>query len=218
MKIKKFEPKKFSESIFQMKGISKKTVEEHLKLYQGYVNKYNEINEKISQLTEEDFGKANQVYSKIRELKTELSFAWGGVVNHEIYFRHLGGNGQVPDGTWLKQIEKDFGSFNNFKKDLKATGISARGWVFTGWNYREKRLFNYLSDSQNTYMIWGVTPIIALDTYEHAYFIDYGLNRGSYIDAFFENLNWRIIEKNFKNTACCCDDDCNYGDGECQCK
>ncbi|PJA53023.1 hypothetical protein CO166_03365 [Candidatus Roizmanbacteria bacterium CG_4_9_14_3_um_filter_36_11] len=67
-------------------------------------------------------------------------------------------------------------------------------------------------------MIWGVTPIIALDTYEHAYFIDYGVNRGSYIDAFFENLNWRIIEKNFKNTACCCDDDCNYGDGECQCK
>lgn len=223
MKITKIEPKKFSEKLFSMKGISKKTVEEHLKLYQGYVNKYNEINEKLMQLTDEDYNKANQVYSKIRELKVEFSFAWGGVVNHEIYFGHLGGNGgQVPAGTWLKQIKKDFGSFENFKRDVKATGIAARGWVFTGWNHREKRLFNYLSDSQNTYLTWGVTPILALDTYEHAYFIDYGANRGSYIDAFFENLDWKVIEKNFKNTACCCCccgedcdcDDCNCGDGE----
>jgi len=218
MKITKIEPKKFSEKLFSMKGISKKTVEEHLKLYQGYVNKYNEINEKLIRLTDEDYNKANQVYSKIRELKIELSFAWGGVVNHEIYFGHLGGNGgQVPVGTLLKQIKKDFGSFENFKRDVKATGIAARGWVFTGWNHKEKRLFNYLSDSQNTYLTWGVTPILALDTYEHAYFIDYGANRGSYIDAFFENLDWKVIEKNFKNTACCCDEDCNCGDGECQC-
>ena len=75
------------------------------------------------------------------------------------------------------------------KKDLKATGISARGWVFTRWN-KEERLFNYLGDSQNTYMMWGVKPIIALDTYEHAYFIDYGVNRAGYIDAFFDNLDW----------------------------
>lgn len=210
MRIQKIEPKKFSESIFQMKGISRETIEEHLKLYQGYVNKYNEINEKLSQLTEEDYGKANQVYSKIRELKTELSFAWGGVVNHEIYFSHLGGNGKTPDGALLEQIKKDFGSFGNFKRDVKATAVSARGWLFTGWNHREKRLFNYLSDSQNTYLVWGVTPIIALDTYEHAYFIDYGVNRAGYIDAFFDNLNWKVIEKKLKNTACC-------GDDECQC-
>lgn len=197
MKVIKLEPKKFSDKIFSMKGISKKTVEEHLKLYQGYVNKYNEIQEKLANLTEEDYAKANQVFSTIRELKVELSFAWGGVINHEIYFGHLGGNGGTANSGLLKQINKDFGSFEVFKKDLKATGISARGWVFTCWNKREGRLFNYLSDSQNTYMMWGIRPILALDTYEHAYFADYGVNRAGYIDAFFDNLDWKKIDERF---------------------
>ncbi len=186
----------FSESLLSMKGISKKTVEEHLKLYQGYVNKYNEINEKLGLLTDDDYAKANQVFSTLRELKVELSFAWGGVVNHEIYFAHLGGKGGLPTGDLLKQIEKDFGSYDAYKKDLKASGIAARGWVWTGWNMREKRLFNYVGDSQNTYLAWEIKPILALDTYEHAYFIDYGVNRGSYIDAFLENVNWNVVDKN----------------------
>lgn len=181
-----------------MSGISKKTIEEHLKLYQGYVNKYNEINESLVNLGDDEYGKANQVFSKLRELKVELSFAWGGVVNHELYFSHLGGTGKVPGGTLLAQIIKDFGSFDNYKKDLKATGISARGWVWTAWNTREKKLFNYLGDSQNTYLVWEAKPILALDTYEHAYFIDYGVARAGYIDAFFNNLDWKIVSDLFE--------------------
>ncbi|MCL6495713.1 MAG: Fe-Mn family superoxide dismutase, partial [Ignavibacterium sp.] len=93
-----------------------------------------------------------------------------------------------------------------FKKDLRATGISARGWVWTAWNEKEKRLFNYLGDAQNTYPVWYAKPILALDTYEHAYFIDYGVNRGLYIDAFFKNIDWKVVEKNFLKifNKCCC--------------
>ncbi|MEI6533206.1 MAG: superoxide dismutase [Candidatus Roizmanbacteria bacterium] len=188
----------FSDEIFSMKGISKKAVEEHLKLYQGYVTKYNEINEKLAGITEEDFSKANQTYSLIRELKVELTFASGGVVNHELYFSHLGGQGGSPSGDLLKQIEKDFGSFDFYKKDVKATGISARGWVWTAWNQSEQRLFNYIGDAQNSFLVWGATPILALDTYEHAYFMDFGSARAGYIDVFFENINWNIVENNFK--------------------
>ena len=209
MKVIKLEAKKFSDKLFSMKGISKKTIEEHLKLYQGYVNKYNEIQERLVALKDEDYAKANQVFSSIRELKVELSFAWGGVINHEIYFSHLGGKGGTANSELLNQIIKDFGSFDAFKKDLKATGISARGWVFTGWNKREGRLFNYLSDSQNTYMMWGVKPILALDTYEHAYFIDFGVNRGGYIDVFFENLDWPSVEKRFDKVISCCRGECH---------
>ena len=204
MKVLKIEPKKFSEKLFFMEGISKKTVEEHLKLYSGYVNKYNEIQEKLAALTEEDFSKANQVFSNIRELKIELSFAWGGVINHEIYFSHLGGKGGSPTRELSKQIEEDFGSFENYKVDMKASGLSARGWVWTGFNYREGRLINYLGDSQNTYSMWGVEPLVALDTYEHAYFIDYGVNRAGYIDSFFENLDWPSVEKRFEKVISCC--------------
>ncbi|PIY72328.1 superoxide dismutase, partial [Candidatus Roizmanbacteria bacterium CG_4_10_14_0_8_um_filter_33_9] len=138
----------------------------------------------------------------LRELKVELSFAWGGIVNHELYFSILGDNkgttsNRVIAGTLFEQIEKDFGSFDNYKKDMKASGMAARGWVWTAWNKREKRLFNYVGDSQNTYLTWDVISIVALDTYEHAYFIDHGVNRGSYIDAFFENVNWKAVEKLF---------------------
>lgn len=187
----------FSPKIYEMKGISKKTVEEHLKLYTGYVSKYNEINENMAKLTDDDYSKANQSYSLIRELKVELTFAYGGIVNHELYFGHLGGSGGAPTGELLTQIEKDFGSFEQYKKDMKATGIAARGWVWTAWNHAEKRLFNYLGDAQNTFPVWGATPILALDTYEHAYFIDFGAARGGYIDAFFENMNWDVVAKSF---------------------
>jgi len=191
------QPKQFSESIYSMKGISKKTIEDHLKLYVGYVNKYNEITEKLKTLTDEDYSKANQVFSTVRSLKTELSFAWGGIVNHEIYFNHLGGAGGTASSKLLPQIEKDFGSFEMYKKDMKASAMSARGWVWTIWNFREQKLMNLIGDSQNTYAFWWARPLIALDTYEHAYFSDYGINRGQYIDAFIENLNWKVIEKTF---------------------
>lgn len=191
------EQKKFNDSIYTMKGISKKTVEEHLKLYTGYVNKYNEITEKLKTLTEDDFSKANQVFSTLRSLKTELSFAWGGVINHEIYFGHLGGSGGEASGALLKQIEKDFGSFEAYKKDMKASAISARGWVWTVWNSREQKLMNHIGDSQNTYALWETAPLLALDTYEHAYFTDYGVNRGQYVEAFFENMDWKTVEQKF---------------------
>lgn len=191
-------PKQFSESIFSMKGVSKKTVEEHLKLYQGYVNKYNEITEKIKTLSDDDYAKANQVFSTFRSLKTELSFAWGGIINHEIYFNHLGGTGGTTSGNLLQQIKKDFGSFESYKKDMKASAISARGWVWTVWNSREQKLMNHIGDSQNTYALWETIPLVALDTYEHAYFVDYGVNRGQYVEAFFENMNWGVVEKTFE--------------------
>lgn len=191
--------KQFKACIFSMKGFSKKMVEEHLKLYQGYVNKYNEILEKLTQLTDDDYAKANQTYSAIRELKVELSFAWNGIVNHELYFSHLGGNGETPKGTLMRQIKKDFGSLELFKKDLKATALAARGWVWTGWNERTKTLFNYVSDAHNLYSLFEVKPVLMLDTYEHAYFMDYGSARGTYVDSFLNNLDWSIVRKNFES-------------------
>lgn len=212
MNIIKVEPQIFHESIYQMNGISKKAVEEHMKLYQGYVTKYNEIQEKLAALTEDDYAKANQTFSLIRELKVELTFAYGGIVNHEIYFTHLGGKGGEPTGDLMVQIKKDFGSFESFKKDMKATGIAARGWVWLAWNEREKRLFNYIGDAQNAFPVWEAKPIMALDTYEHAYFMDFGSARAGYIDTFFENMDWSKVEENLEDVVsggCGCGGNCS---------
>lgn len=189
---KKIELKKFKDSIFTMEGISKTTVENHLKLYEGYVKKVNEITEKLKMV---DGGLANQVYSEIRELKVELSFAIGGVKNHELYFDHLGGSGGKPMGSVAEIIDETFGSYDNWVIDLKATAMAARGWAWLAYDRDWKVWCNYIGDSQNTYPIWNATPVIALDTYEHAYWADYGTNRAAYIDAFLHNLDWEAVEK-----------------------
>ncbi len=176
--------------LYELDGISRAAVEAHYKLYEGYVAKRNEI---LGKLADVDFSKANQVYSDIRALKVELSFAVGGIKNHEIYFEHLGGDGGEPDGQIADLIKRDFGSYDDWRRDLKATGMAGRGWAWTAYDWDEGRLFNYVGDTQNTFPIWNATPLVALDVYEHAYFLDYQTDRASYIDAFFDNLDWTTV-------------------------
>ena len=149
----------------------------------------------MEKLAEVDLASANQVYSEVRALKVELSFAIGGIKNHEIYFEHLGGGGRDPDGAVGELIRRDFGSAAEWRADLKATGMAGRGWAWTAYDWDEGRLFNYVGDAQNTFPIWNATPLVALDVYEHAYFIDYQTDRGSYIDAFFNNLDWDAVNE-----------------------
>ena len=162
----------------------------HYKLYQGYVAKRNEI---LTKLGEVDLAAANQVYSEIRALKVDLTFAIGGVKNHEIYFEHLGGGGGNPVGAIGELIERDFGNADDWRADLRATGMAGRGWAWTAYDFDEQRLFNYVGDAQNTFPIWNATPLVALDVYEHAYFLDYQTDRASYIEAFFGNLDWDVV-------------------------
>jgi Fe-Mn family superoxide dismutase len=176
--------------LYELDGISRESVEAHYKLYQGYVGKRNEI---LGKLADVDLSAGNQVYSEIRALKVELTFAVGGVKNHEIYFEHLGGDGGEPDGAFGQLVQRDFGSVASWRDDLKATGMAGRGWAWTAYDWDEGRLFNYIGDTQNTYPIWNATPLVALDVYEHAYFLDYQTDRASYIDAFFANLDYATI-------------------------
>ena len=183
-------PRELKPAVLELDGISRASVEAHYKLYQGYVNKRNEI---LGKLDAVDAADANQVYSDLRGLKVDLTFAIGGIKNHEIYFEHLGGGGGEPTGLIGDLIQRDFGSVQNWRSDLKATGMAARGWAWTAYDWDEGHLFNYIGDAQNTYPVWNATPLIALDVYEHAYFLDYQTDRGSYIDAFLRNLDWDVV-------------------------
>jgi len=176
-------------------GISKRTMDEHYKLYQGYVNKYNEIMTKIEALTADDYKAANPTYSHVRELKVELARAIGGVKNHELYFDHLGGKGGTPGAALAAQIEKDFGAFDKWLTDFKATAVAARGWAFLAWDREYGRLFNMIGDEQFSFPVWNAVPILALDVFEHAFFIDFGTAKATYIEKFFANLDWNDVEK-----------------------
>ena len=71
--------------------------------------------------------------------------------------------------------------------------MAGRGWAWTAYDWDAGRLFNYLGDAQNSFPIWNATPLVALDVYEHAYFLDFQTDRGAYIDAFFDNLDWAVV-------------------------
>jgi Fe-Mn family superoxide dismutase len=184
-------PRPLKPALLELDGISRESVEAHYKLYEGYVNKRNEIMERLGDI---ELGAANQVYSEVRALKVDLSFALGGIKNHEVYFEHLGGGGGDPDGLIQELISRDFGSVAEWRADLKATGMAARGWAWTAYDWDEGRLFNYIGDAQNTFPVWNATPLVALDVYEHAYFIDFQTDRASYIEAFFANLDWSVVD------------------------
>ncbi|HEX3099872.1 MAG TPA: superoxide dismutase [Patescibacteria group bacterium] len=186
-----FEAKKF-DSINGVDGMSERLMTEHYKLYEGYIKKANEITEKLKTV---DLSTANATQSDLRALKMGYSFAVNAIKSHELYFGNISGKGGQPNGWLGQQIEKHFGSFENWQADMKATGIAARGWVWTAFDWQTGSLFNYLGDAHDAFPIWHATPLIALDVYEHAYMIDYGVARADYIDTFFKNLNWDGAEQ-----------------------
>jgi Fe-Mn family superoxide dismutase len=185
-----FEAKKF-DSINGVQGMSEKMMTEHYKLYEGYVKKANEISEKLKTV---DLSTANATYSDLRALKLGYAYAVDGIKSHELYFSNLSGKGGQPQGWLGSAINKSFGSYDNWMADMKATGIAARGWVWFAYDWQDGSIFNYLGDLHDAFPIWHATPLVALDVYEHAYMMDYGVARADYIDAFFKNLDWNGVE------------------------
>lgn len=174
----------------ELPGLSERQLSEHHDvLYVGYVKKINEIRENLKIVNLES---ANQTYSQIRELKIEEGFALDGIKLHELYFENLGGDGN-PTEKITEVLNSDFGSFDKWKEELIACGMSARGWVVLSLD-EDRKLHHYICDAHNQGGIWNAKPILVLDTYEHAYFIDYGTNRKAYIEAFINNINWKVVE------------------------
>lgn len=181
-------------------GISKKTVEIHYdKLYQGYVAKMNEIDLELHKYAlgeKEPVG--NQTYSELRSLRMGETFSTNGVYLHEYYFNVLGGDGVVPDNTLTVAIKEKWKTVENFVAYFSASGMAVRGWVVLSWDMQLGRLKVYGCDSHNQGGVWGCIPLIVLDVYEHAYFMDYGADRKTYIEDFFKNMNWDVANHLFE--------------------
>lgn len=176
---------------FELKGldgISEEQIKQHRDtLYAGYVNKLNEIEERLKGV---DLSKANQTFSDLRALKADETFALNGVILHELYFENLGGKGGKAEGKLADLMARDFGSFDSWTANFKACGMAARGWVILGLNTYDGKLHNYCLDSHNFNVPANTVPLLVMDVYEHAYMIDYGVKRPPYIEAFMKNIRW----------------------------
>ena len=175
-------------------GISDKQIDFHFNThYKGYVNKLNEILEKLETV---DRSKANQNYSEYRALKVEETFNHMGVVLHELYFENLkNGRGTKPGEKLTEMINKNFGSMEKWKEDFKACGTAHRGWALLVFDLSTGRLINNGLDAHNVYNLSNAIPLLVLDVYEHAYYVDYGPKRAPYLDAFLENVNWEVVNR-----------------------
>lgn len=199
----KFKPRPYTdeEAKSLLKNIvSQETVDWHYNTHhKGYVTALNTIEKGLETA---DRSKANGNHSEVGELKRRFTWNHSGAMLHDLYWEVLGGDGAPKKGPEvLAAIEKEFGSFDKWKEDFKATAISAKlsGWgllVFDRlWS---GRMLNILVDEHQYGAIWGGVPVIALDVFEHAYYHKDGAKRAAYIDNFMANLNWGRINERYK--------------------
>lgn len=186
------------DKILKLDGISAESVEAHWALYEGYVKKYNEITEKMAGA---DRAAANQVFSDYRAYRSAITFAIGGIKNHEVYFQNLGGDGSSPSDALAGQLERDLGGHDAFLTELRAAGMAARGWAWLAWDWDWARLDLYIGDAQDTFPVWNATPILALDVYEHSYIRDFSTARPKYIEAFIANIDWADVSAKWERIA-----------------
>jgi len=193
--MKQFTPKTFN--LPTLKGISAKNIEEHLKLYSGYVKNTNLVLEKISELKKD----AEKNAYLLGEVNRRFGFEYNGMRNHEVYFASLeGGSNPISEGVLKKLITENWGSFDIWLTEFKAIALTRGiGWAMLYHDRKENRLLNAWVDEQHLGQLQDCTLVLALDMWEHSYVADYQPSgKKAYIEDFFANLNWVKVEENLK--------------------
>jgi len=185
-----YEAKNF-ESLLGTKGLSDQLLKNHFTLYQGYVTNTNKVADALLAMAK-DGKTATPEYA---ELKRRFGWEFNGMRLHEYYFENIVKDGKAIDKktNLYKKIISEFGSYENWEKDFKATGaMRGIGWVILYYDALEGRLFNTWINEHDVGHLCGALPLIVMDVFEHAYMIEYGLKKADYIEAFFKAIDWTV--------------------------
>ncbi|MBC7836351.1 hypothetical protein H7X87_01045 [Acetobacteraceae bacterium] len=189
--------KKFS--IPSLDGISKESIDQHLALYAGYIKSFNAISAAMPEYAKDPEKNA----LALSELARRRSFEWDGMRLHELYFPQFEGGAQMPsaESALMKQLEKEYHKFEYFIPYFTMiANIRGPGWAMLYWDPEAKQFIAGFSEQQHQGHFVGLPVLLALDVWEHAYLLDYGASgRAKYIEAFFKNLNWSVIERRFES-------------------
>ena len=193
--MQKYEEKKFN--LPNLKGLSDKQISEHLKLYAGYVKNTNDLRDRMDTIMRSS---APDAYT-LGELRRRMGFEFNGMRLHEYYFDSLGGDGKMSDESNLKNLVIDqYGSTDNWLAEIKNTAtMRGIGWAIVYYDPTIKALHTaWISDHELGHLA-SLPIILTIDVWEHAYLLDYlPSQRKDYIEAFFANLNWKIVEERLK--------------------
>lgn len=191
----KYQAKNYDHLLGKITGLDDALLTMHFKLYQGYVNNTNSILQKLQEMVNNGQNKTPEYAG----LKRMLGWEFDGMLLHELYFENLGGKKALDKNDPLyAKIEADYGSYDNWKSDFVATGlIRGIGWVVAYIDPKNGRLINEWINEHDLGHLAGGTPILIMDVFEHAYITQFGLERGKYIDVFFNNINWDAVAKRY---------------------
>lgn len=194
-KLMQYQEKKFT--IPELEGISKKSVEEHLSLYAGYVKNFNALSALLPEYAKDSEKHAHALSEIIRR----RSFEFDGMRLHELYFAQFEGGATPlsPDSALAKQLDSEYHKLEYFLAMFRAIGLMrGPGWAILYWDPVGKQFLTGFSGEQHQGHFATLPIILALDVWEHAFLLDYGVQgKGTYIDAFFKNLNWKVMEERF---------------------
>jgi len=198
--VKKYSPRDFSK-VRGLTGISDKQIEEHLKLYEGYVKRTNALTEKLFALCND--GKASGADPVYAELTRRLGFEYSGMVNHEYYFDNMtaGAQAEPPAGSkFRKAVEDSFGKYDTWLADFRAVAtMPGVGWAMTFQDPKTGWLSNHWISLHQDNAPVGFSPIFVMDGWEHAFMRDYlATERAKYLDAFLKNVNWQMVDGRVK--------------------
>lgn len=173
--------------------VNRTQFEAHIRLYEGYIKKINEIDSKLNNNPNRE--ESNSTYSLYRGLKRGESYSIDGAILHELYFSNIGGSVKNPNDMITMNLNECFNSFEQWSDDFIATAKASRGWAILCYDQRSKILRNISLDAHDLGNVTYSYPIIVLDMYEHAYFLQYADNKEEYINQFMKNINWEIVER-----------------------
>lgn len=194
----RYEPKTFT--LPTLKGISQKQVDEHLKLYGGYVTHVNKIYEELSELSTNTEKNGHMM----QELRRRLGFEFNGMRLHEYYFGDLeGGNNPITAEMKLfDALSEQFGTFEKWLDGFKKSVARGSGWLILNYDPEAKRFHNNWVTNHDEGHLATLPVLLAVDVWEHAYMIDYlPGEKSTYVDAYFGNLNWNKIEERYVGIA-----------------
>jgi Fe-Mn family superoxide dismutase len=187
-------------NIPELEGISKESIEQHLGLYAGYVKNFNAITKKIAEYAKESTETHAHALS---ELVRRKAFEFDGMRLHELYFAQFEGGAKAlnQDSTLAQALQEEYHEY--FVEYIKAIGnMRGPGWAIAYFDPTAKQFQTGFVGEQHQGHFATLPILLALDVWEHAYLMDYGAaGKGKYLDAFFKNLNWSVVEKRFSNIA-----------------
>jgi Fe-Mn family superoxide dismutase len=179
-------------------GISEEQIAQHWKLYEGYVAQVNSLRDELAALRKE--GKGNTALYADR--RRRFGFEYNGMVLHEYYFGNLKADAaELAEQSELKKLlSEQFGSFDAFREDFVQTGATRSiGWAILALDPNAGVVNNHFVQLHEEGNVAGFVPLLVMDVWEHAYMVDYGATgRAQYIQAFFRNVNWPLVEKRFQ--------------------